>query len=150
MGTNLEEELNIPETIESKVVTVIGESAFEGCELLRRVNLPRDLVTIEEKAFAGSSAGYVFCTSGASLETIGAEAFKDCANLIQFDIKAVKTIGKDAFAGCSALQVFTLRTDADLTKDAFGDANNFKVVTHEECEKLIKFAKDSGHDVQIF
>ncbi len=150
LGTDPVDELEVFPTIEGIAVTVIGEGAFEGCTALKRVNLPSSLVAIEDRAFASSSVGYLFNTSGAALETIGKEAFKDCANLIQFDIKAVKTIGKDAFAGCKSLMVFTIRTDADLSADSFGDAANFKFVIHEECSKLVDFAKNSGHEIQYF
>lgn len=149
-ATESVDELTIPDTIENASVTVIGESAFEGCKLIRKVNLPMSVVTVEKKAFASSSAGFVFNTSGNALKAIEDEAFKDCTNLVQFDIRGVETIGKDAFAGCTALQVFTIRSDVQLSNDSFTDANNFKVVTHEECKNLVKFAKDNGHEVQIF
>ena len=150
LGTDTIDELKIFDTIEGIDVTVIGESAFEGSTGLSRVDLPLSLVTIEDRAFASSSVKSIHGESCAYIETVGKEAFKDCAGLIQFDIKAVKTIGKDAFAGCAAFMVFTVRTDAELSADSFGDARNCKFVIHEDCANLVKFAEDNGHEIQYF
>ena len=149
-ATESVDELTIPDTIENASVTVIGESAFEGCKFLRKVKLPKNIVTIEKRAFAESSVSQLHGESSYFLKTIEDEAFIKCQNLAQFDVRCVETIGKDAFAGCTALQVFTIRSDVQLSNDSFTDANNFKVVTHEECKNLVKFAKDNGHEVQIF
>ncbi len=149
-GAEEVDELTVPSEFDGVPVTVIGESAFEGSEALKKVNLPKDLKTIEKRAFAGSSIFSVFVLSSNDLDTIEAEAFKDCAKLVQVDIKTVNSIGKDAFAGCSALVVFTLRSDVELSPDSFTDSRSFKFVIHKECEKVSAFAESNGYEVQIF
>jgi len=154
LGEAQEDELVIPVTLGegegAPTVSAIGESAFEGSQALVKVSMPYSLIKIEKRAFAGSSISRLHMESCAEFKEIGAEAFKDCAKLVQVDMKAVETIGKDAFASCVALMVFTVRTDAALSMDSFTDAGKFKMVLHDDCAQLIQFAKDNGYEIQTF
>ena len=44
-------EVVIPASINGKPVTVIGASAFQGCDLLSKVTIPDSVTTIEGQAF---------------------------------------------------------------------------------------------------
>lgn len=71
---------DIPEKINGRGVTAIGEGAFENCVQLESVTLPDGVRTVGERAFAG------------------------CESLRHLTIPAgLEFIGKDAFSGCSAL-----------------------------------------------
>ena len=43
--------LDIPSTIEGKIVTTIGKAAFEDCSLLTSITIPNSVTTIGEDAF---------------------------------------------------------------------------------------------------
>ena len=55
-------------------MTFIGDSAFEGCESLSSINLPKSLFSIGERAFGGS--GLTSVTIPGSVASIGSLAFR--------------------------------------------------------------------------
>jgi hypothetical protein len=63
-------------------VRMIGSNAFEGCISLTQLEMPEELVYIEEEAFAGS--GLRTFTVNPFLKYIGAGAFAYCTNLERF------------------------------------------------------------------
>ena len=84
----VEENLNIPNVINSIEITSIGELAFEGCSKLVNIKLSDNLLTI------------------------GANAFKNCRNLQEIIIpNTVTNIDSSAFENCSYLQSVTLPTN---------------------------------------
>ena len=71
-------------------INAIGESAFDGCELLASVT------------------GY-----DVYLKTISAKAFNRCLSLTRFELfSGITSIGTDAFASCGALTVYSHVTKA--------------------------------------
>ncbi|MCR5843721.1 MAG: leucine-rich repeat domain-containing protein [Oscillospiraceae bacterium] len=66
--------------------------------------LPAAIRTIEESAFEGAAMTVVDIPDGC--ESIGANAFKDCANLTQIHIPAGCAIGDGAFFGCGTVYIF--------------------------------------------
>ena len=61
--------------------------------------LPDEIREIGEDAFAGTDMRIVFIPDGC--DSIGSNAFKGCANLVQIRIPdSVKTIGTGIFEGC--------------------------------------------------
>ena len=70
--------VDIPNEIESLIVTCIGESAFSDCSNLSNITLPEGLTTV------------------------GDMAFLNCSNLSNITLpEGVISIGNDAFKGCS-------------------------------------------------
>ena len=66
-------------------VTVIGDSAFEGCEKLKSVVIPE------------------------GVEKIGFSAFEDCGDLASVEMHdGLKSIGGSAFSGCGSLTSITI------------------------------------------
>ncbi len=61
----------IPETINSCIVTVIGDSAFSGCKGLKSVVIGDEVTVINANAFSGCS-GLTSVTIGNSVTEIGA------------------------------------------------------------------------------
>ena len=91
----------------------IGNSAFSGCSVLSKLELPEDVIAIGNSAFSGCSALKSFVCSE-SLETIGGSAFSGCTGLTAFQMnEGLKTIGDDAFYHCSNITAFQLPESLD-------------------------------------
>ena len=96
-------ELVIPNSIEGKVVTSIGDSAFEDRSGLTRIKLPSSLTTIGEWAFSGCS-GLTSIELPFSLTTIGNGAFAGCIGLKSINLpNGLTKIGDYVFADCTGL-----------------------------------------------
>lgn len=94
--------LTVPQTVEGKTVTSIGEDAFAGNARLRSVTLPATITKIGGRAFCN-------CTQLRSMDipeqvaSIGESAFYGCARLSGVGIAkngALTEIGSNAFAQC--------------------------------------------------
>ena len=114
--------LTLPEGIR-----VIGDSAFEGCDLLRSVTLPESLAVIGDCAFrdcvllesiplpsglaAIGEGAFAGCRNLDSvllpekLETLGGGAFENCSRLQSVRIpEGLQTLGMGIFSGCTGLR----------------------------------------------
>lgn len=98
---------------------------MRDCEFLNSVIFPRSVTTIDEEAFAGSSAltGISFEKEGAGngLQTIGDRAFEGTALLSLSLPNTVTTIGERAFFDCNSIQSIYIEGDnlVSIGKDAF-------------------------------
>ena len=97
--------ITIPNKIENKDVTSIGDFAFSGNRRIREVNLPN------------------------KLNNIGSYAFSDCSNLVSITIpNGVKELGSYAFSNDSRLSEIIISDNSSLTKIgdfAFTNCNLF-------------------------
>ena len=111
-------------------VSEIGESAFEGCLGLEKVNTTNGLITIGDKAFKDCKSLTSFACP-ASLKTIGNSAFEGCTKLSTITLnEGLITIGNRAFYGCSALtKVVIPRTVLKIGSSAFEKCTKLKTVT---------------------
>ncbi len=100
--------ITIPDKIEGKIVSSIGEEAFKNQTRLRQVNLPRYLKRIRREAFAN-------CTNLVSMEIpdtvteIGEKAFSmnvRLSSLVLGQNSELLSIGDYAFEGCGNLRSF--------------------------------------------
>lgn len=94
-------------------VTTIGEEAFSDCIELGSVTIPSSVTTIKKKAF--SNAGITSLTIKYGVETIEANAFQGCTDLLGTEITipaSVTTLASGAFS-----ELFTINgtEDAPLT-----------------------------------
>jgi hypothetical protein len=119
--------MTIPDTYEGEKVVGITQSAFNGCESLKRVTIPNTVTEIQSRAFAGCTSlkkvkiygsdteigvlAFSGCTSlekviiGDYVTTISEYAFLDCTSLRIIKIAdSVTKIGKGAFSGCLSLE----------------------------------------------
>ena len=96
--------LHIPETLEGRRVTGIGEGAFAGTKGLYLVKLPAGAVFVGKSAFEGCiHLNWVTLPDG--LVSIGEEAFAGCIQLFHVRIpESIAFIGDHAFAGCRRLR----------------------------------------------
>ena len=87
---------------------VIGDSAFEGRQSLKYVNIPNSVTSIGDRAF-------LFCKSLKSINipnsvtSIGDRAFLGCDSLKYVNISnSVTSIDKAAFTGCNSIKSFNI------------------------------------------
>ena len=135
--------LDIPEVIEDKAVTEIGNSAFANTNNLKTVNLPSTLKIMTKDSFYNSGT-FENCTSLTSINlpegiTIYDSAFKGCTSLkeitIPKDIKTATSNG-DSISGMfvnSALNKVNF-TDGitSIPDNLFRDASNIQEITIPE------------------
>ena len=84
----------------------INAGAFKGCTNVKTINLPGDIITIGDYAFAGCKKLSVVDISKEStmLKTIGKEAFADCRQLKYVPLlSTIESIGAGALKGCDGL-----------------------------------------------
>ncbi len=115
-------EIIIPDTFNGLPVTVICESAFDGCYSLRMVKIGDNVREIDE---------YAFC---------------DCNSLQSVTVgKSVKRIGNFAFEGCFKLVEVINHSDLDIASGKFDDgeiASNAKRVIKDITESKIVIEGD--------
>jgi len=84
-------------------VTIIGYTAFRGCEDLTSVTIPEGVTDIKSDAFFGCSS-LTSVTIPSSATSIGWDAFYGCDNLNSVMIpSSVTSIGFSAFGSCTKL-----------------------------------------------
>lgn len=99
--SGLESELVIPEELDGKTVTVIGENAFRAVKGLTSVSVPDTVTAIDY-------------------------AFVDCKDLKTVTLgKGIRTMN-GAFEGCSALEGVTPREGVTEMSEAFKDCTSLK------------------------
>lgn len=127
-------------------LTNICDDAFNGCEVLESVILPKSVKHIGPRAFADCDAlSEVDMNEG--LESIGGEAFRSCYNLFEIRIpNSVKTIAEGAFKDCINMERFygsavssdgrTLICDDVLIAYAFSGQTKFSYQLPSEVRRI--------------
>lgn len=102
-GTNLDVNLEIPNSYDDLAVAAIGSKAFYDCKYLETVTFPNGLVTIGADAFSGcSNIRSISIPNGVT--TIREYAFNKCSGLTKVTIpNSVTQIGAGAFQLCTSL-----------------------------------------------
>ncbi|MBR2621934.1 MAG: leucine-rich repeat protein [Clostridia bacterium] len=136
--------ITIPDYIDGKVVSSIGEGAFAGETNLREVNLPKYLVRIRDRAFMGCS-NLVSMSILDTVAEIGAHAFYDNIRLssVAFgENSQLTTIGNFAFKGCGKLRNFTVPKNVTILNGSafYGDTSMQSFAVQEGSETF--FALD--------
>ncbi len=123
-------EATVPETIDNKAVTSIGNEAFFSCQNLTKITLPTGITSIEDGAFR-SCTGLTQINLPTGLLNLGDGAFKDCTGLTQMDLPAGLTnMGFSVFRGCTSLAQISLPTSISSIKDgAFADCIGLKKIS---------------------
>jgi len=99
----------------SFTVTALGKDILKGNLSVKQVIVPCGIKEIEAGAFYGSAVTAVRFETGSELNSIGAEAFRDCRFLTEISLPdSVKTIGERAFYG-SGLTAFSLSAFSELS-----------------------------------
>lgn len=102
--TGSETDVTVPDKIDGKKVTEIGDEAFSSNEIVESVILPEGIITIGEDAFR-------YCTKLISIEipnsvkTIKSSAFEYCYALIEINLPSGLTVLEDnVFLACKSLK----------------------------------------------
>lgn len=101
-------EVNIPDTLDGKKVSVIGENAFENRNVLTSVMIPYGVTLIDEGAFYDCpKLKSVIIPNSVTL--IGTSAFGECKALTDVTLpNGANAIGSFAFIDCIRLKNLTL------------------------------------------
>ena len=128
--TGQDVKLVIPDTLDGKKVTEIGDSCFSGNAWSERVYVPEGVVKIGDYGFeCCSHIEKIYLPD--SLRTIGNGAFSGCGVLKLIDFgEAVTSIGDGAFMACQNLTQIVLPASLqELGKFAFAFCNTLTDVT---------------------
>ncbi len=94
----------VPDTIENKPVTVIGEGAFTRCESMTSITMPDTITAISDYAFSGCSK-LKLSKLPASLTYIGSHSFSYCDQITDLVFPSgLMEISDSAFYWCDTLK----------------------------------------------
>ena len=122
----------IPDYVQGKAVSVIGEEAFAFLDGLYEITLPSTVTSVEEKAFFEcSSLRTVDFGENEVMRAVGVQAFANCANLRSIILpSSTQIISERAFENCSSLVSFVLPAETNtLGERAFASCRKLKTFT---------------------
>ena len=124
------EKVEIPEKINGKSVTSIGNYAFEYCENITSVTIPDSVTSIGVYAFE-YCASLKSITIPDSVPLVGPGAFSNCTNLTSVTIQnGVMYIDNEAFANCTSLTGITIPDSVTwIGRYSFGGCTNLTSIT---------------------
>ena len=147
------EKVDVPEKIDEKSVTSVGEYAFYNCTSFTSITIPDSVTSIGRSAF-GDCISLTSITIPDSVTEIGMTAFSGCSNLtgitlpnglteINYGIfecctslakitipNSVKEIGYAAFEGCSSLTDIVIPNSVEnIAGRAFDNCSNITSIT---------------------
>lgn len=109
-------DVNIPETLMGKPVTIIGEGCFDSKEITS-VYFSSNIYEIKKDAFAACRE-LEYVAGEADVETISAFAFISCQKLKTVDVgNHIKYINNHAFYNCEALESIGEQSDLESIGD---------------------------------
>ncbi len=110
----------IPSSLDGRIVTEIGSSAFADKTSIKSIELPETLKTIAQDAFRNCSS-LQSVTIPSTVTTISEYAFSGCISLTEVTIiSALTSIGHYAFESCTSLESIRIPS----TKIGFGAFKN--------------------------
>lgn len=125
-------------------LTHIGDKSFAGCTEMRTVDLPRNLVSIGEGAFANT--GLKDLVIPESVRTIGDRAFEKNEFLQEVYIdEGVREIGFSAFWRCTSLRNVTIPASVEMIGQyAFAECSPDLVIYGTEGSYAQTYAEENG------
>ncbi len=118
--TGSKTEIEIPASLNGRIVTEIGSGAFVGKSSIQSVKLPETIRTISQDAFK-NCASLKAIVIPSTVTAIAEYAFAGCVSLTEIIIQsALTSIGHYSFEGCTALKEISIPS----TKIGFGAFKN--------------------------
>ena len=126
--------VTIPQKIDGRTVTKIGNGAFYGCTGLKKVTIPNGVTEIGDYYWDdnqgdikfGAFGAFSYCTGLTevtipnSVTIIGEDAFYGCTGLKKVTIpNSVTEIGSGAFSGCTGLTEICVPRETNCSPNAF-------------------------------
>ncbi len=139
--TGTSAKVTVPEKINSKTVTAIGDSAFNKNTGITSVTLPKTLKTIKQYAFYGCS-NLASINIPSTVETIGRYAFYGCSKMTSFSYPvSLKSAGGNIFQNTSVKTVTVPEEVTEIPSYLFYGANMLeKVVLPDTVTKIGEYA----------
>ena len=134
----------LPEKLEGKKVSVIGESAFQNNGQINQVVFPTGIAVVEDRAFEGCvELQYAFLNAG--VREIGYRAFGGCLNLEEITFpEGMTDIGSGIFEGCIGLKKIVLpQSMSSIDEDAFAECTELQLV-YGDSEFAKAYAEKEG------
>ncbi len=126
--TGDEENVTVPQTINGKTVTAIGEQAFYSCQTVKNIILPNSIQTIEEWAFSWC-ANLTRITLSNQLTEIKPYAFSQTGALVSITIPdSVTKIGNNAFESSGIYEITIPDTVTEIGEAAFWECVNLETL----------------------
>ena len=119
----------VPERLDGKVVSAIGESAFQGNGSVEQIVLPQGIEVIESQAFKDCS-GLQYVVMGTELESIGQDAFSYCSSLKELRLpEGMTVIDLCICAYCPSLErVVIPQSMEEISPSAFMECNKLYLI----------------------
>ena len=119
--------VTVPSKIGKYDVKSIGPHAFDLCQDITSVTIPKGVTNIGEQAFVDCH-NLKSVSIPSSVKSIGRQAFSWCCSL-QRVTTCAKDIEWDAFSVCTNLQVVTLQSGVStISKEAFRSCSNLQAI----------------------
>ncbi len=143
IGNATDVDIIIPRTYNGKLVTAIGESAFQGDKTIKSIRLHSEITSIGDDAFMCSSLSLINFPN--SLKTIGRTAFSSTEIIGELTLpNSVTSIGSSAFC-LNEFNSFKLSSSINtLSYNIFGCCTNLTSLTLSKSVQHIKDAALSG------
>ena len=124
-------------------LTSIGEGAFESCDKLTTVKLPKTLERLGDGVFAScGQLQTVEMNENSTIAAIPNSAFYDCGKLKTITLPdSITVIGNSAFHGCGSLSSVPVDPEnsqlTTIEEDAFRDCVSLKEIKLPDCVESI-------------
>ncbi len=145
--TGADELVVIPDTISGYAVQEIGSHAFENCDFLKEVILPKNLTVIRDRAFL-NCANLVDVVFPDGLQILEAGVFAGCNALLEADLPdSVTTIGEECFRYCNALESFHYPLNWTKVESMHGNDILYEGSIFNGCEALTEIVVPEGAEI---
>lgn len=111
----------------------IGESAFEECKFLSKINSDNVIASIGKSAFASTKLSSITFNK---LTTLEDSAFCECTELHNISIPNCGSIPSSAFCGCTSLESVAISKLNSVGNNAFENCSKLNNINLEYCRSI--------------
>lgn len=120
-----DDEVTVPQTLEQKKVTMIGDSVFSGDDNLVSVTIPEGVTTLGICCFENCSNLQRVDLPSSLINLGGLSTFTDCINLTDIEIpEKITSVGYRVFEGCANLTEIKVDEDNPVLYEQNGIVYN--------------------------